>query len=58
MNYKSNWKFLKWNNNILSSIKKAERLKTLYENKGYTLMHTHINTITGECEFIYKIKDN
>lgn len=44
---------VKWNDNNLTSIKKAERLKAKLENKGYTLAHTMINGLTGDCTLSY-----
>lgn len=49
-----NPKYVKWNNNDLDSIKNAERRKTMFENKGYTLRHQMVNSITGECTFTYE----
>jgi hypothetical protein len=46
--------YIKWNNNNPTSIKEAERKKRMYENKGYTLKHTFVNSITGECTLTYE----
>jgi len=48
-------KYIKFNDNDLKSIKRAERMKTMYENKGYTFHGTAINNITGEVTLIYRV---
>lgn len=49
----NNWKYIQWNNNDIKSIKKAERRKALFENKGYISTHSFINNITGDCTLTY-----
>jgi len=45
--------YIRYNQNDIKAIKWAERQKTKYENKGYTLKGTNLNTITGECTMTY-----
>lgn len=52
-NYFDRYWYIKWNNNDIKSIKKAERQKANFENKGFSLRHQMINSITGECTFTY-----
>jgi hypothetical protein len=52
-NYYANCYYIKWNNNDLKSVKKAEKQKAIFENKGYILRHQMINHITGDCTFTY-----
>lgn len=49
---------LQFNWNDIKSIKKAERKKSLFENKGYSLLNQTLNSITGEATFTYKINSN
>ena len=46
--------YIKFNTNDQKSIKAAEKMKLMFENKGYILAHEFINSITGECTFTYK----
>ena len=39
--------------NNLKSIKKAERKKSLYENKGYILLAEFLNSIEGKATLTY-----
>ncbi len=56
MNVKAETVYVKWNENDLVSIKKAERKKKTLENKGYRLEGTMVSTVTGHCCFAYKSK--
>lgn len=48
-------KTIKFNINDFKSIKRAERTKAMYENKGYTFIRDIVNSFTGECSLIYQI---
>ena len=50
--------YITWNNNNPTSIKEAERKKTMYENRGHKLKHTFVNSITGECTLTYEVQKN
>ena len=52
-NYYPKCYYIKWNNNDLKEIKKAEKQKEKFENKGYFLRNTISNPITGECTLTY-----
>lgn len=43
-----------YNSNSLKQIKSAERKKAMFENKGYTLVNTASNPITGQVIMTYK----
>lgn len=51
----SNFKRIVCNVNDLKSIRKAERTKTRYENKGYTKTGEQMNIGTGTYILTYKI---
>jgi hypothetical protein len=48
-----NYKFIKVDLSNETSIRKAERLKASYENKGYTLISEEVGMF--HAKFIYKI---
>jgi hypothetical protein len=47
-------KLITFNTNDPLQIKRAERLKTKYENLGYSLVNTSVNSVTGICVITYK----
>lgn len=52
-NYYSNLWQIKWNNNDAKEVKKAEKQKSKFEDKGFSFRYTTVNSITAECVSIY-----
>lgn len=48
--------YIEWNDNDLASIEAAEKRKALFENKGYTLIDSKTNIITGKNSLTYNTK--
>jgi len=51
---KTELKLIEWNQYNFLSVRKAERTKLTFENRGYELKNTKVNGVTGECCLTYE----